>query len=279
MTTLERLQEFRDKFRRYAKIYEMITTTIKFKWPPGSLDEERRLREDLAEKLGELGPILRRLPGVSLSCNSARNGKSIPVLDVALSPFNSDPDKKLALTMAGHILAKAIGAARAAGQARLRALARPTPSIFLAHAFRPEIEKVLRHVTQLSRAVGFRVTTGEPPEARRVAEKVTERIVAADITVALMTADEPKDKPSLPSQWVTQEATEAHAIGKPVIRIIERGVSKEGRLFADAEYIELDLKDPVEGLVRYARMLAAEKQRLWQARKGKSSVKAAGKKP
>lgn len=279
MTTLERIQQLRDGIRRYEKAYATLTTTLKHKWPPGFCDDERQMCDNLREMLGELEPILRRLPGISLSHHHTRTRRSMSVLDVALSPFKSDPEKKLALAMAGHILTKAIGAARAAGEARLRALAKPTPSIFLAHAFRPELQKILRHVDHLSRAVGFRVTTGEPPEARRVAEKVTERIIAADITVALMTPDEPKHKPSLPSQWVTQEAMEAHALGKPVIRIIEASVSKEGRLFSDDEYIELDLKDPVEGLVRYARMLAAEKQHLGHARKGKPSVKAAGKKP
>jgi hypothetical protein len=103
-------------------------------------------------------------------------------------------------------------------------------SIFLARRFDDDGATAAATLRRFLSRSGFSVIEGEGYEARAIPSKVTDRIEQQDILLALLT---PGD-----TTWISSEAAFAHARGKYVLFLVEKGVNAaKGILGADYEHI------------------------------------------
>lgn len=220
---------------------------------------EETLRENLTQRLGQIEPLINNLPNIPVYIYVPAVGMNYNVLNEALSTIT----KMQGMFLEGAIQAlnKAVGAARNYDEQQLKALVRPSSEVFLAYSFRPENEKLVHLVRDLLVAIGFEILEGEEPKPISVSDKVKQKITSSDCLVALMTKDKQDDKGEwLPSDWVREEAVFALAQKKHVIRILEEGVSKEGKIFGDQEFIPIEKDNPARGIVHLARMIQSVKK-------------------
>jgi len=104
-------------------------------------------------------------------------------------------------------------------------------TIFLAHRFDEHGHKVSANLSEFLRRLGFEVLEGAGYEARDIPDKVMDRIQSQDIFICLVTAGDPS--------WILSEASSAHAIGKYLIILCEKGVTfNRGIIGKDYEYME-----------------------------------------
>lgn len=262
MSLVDDIAAFRDGFKKYQALFARLSDRHLDTDEAEQLirDEEIPLRESLTEQLGALHPILAKLPGISTHYYELATRGVVSFFDEALAT-NPGIRKGESIEYAVQALNKAVGAARALGDKKLQFLKSGQATLFLAYAFRAEVEPLIAQLRQLSLAQDFQILEGATPRATSVSEKVKEMIDSSTATVAVMSKDTEKNGEWLASEWVVQEATYALGKKKTVIRLIEDGVKTDGRIFGDQEYIPVDLKNPAPALVKYATMLAALRER------------------
>ena len=78
--------------------------------------------------------------------------------------------------------------------------------------------------------LGFQVTTGEGYSPKGVSNKVKRRLLAQEVVIAVLSR---KDD----STWLTQEAAGAAFTSRPLILLIEEGVTFKPGVLGDLEYI------------------------------------------
>lgn len=252
----EEVVEFRDRLKAYRNL---VRTIIERSERETAVDEllaqEEAHREALTEMLGRLHGVLERLPGVHTWYPEPSTGYNVSFFDEALSPDLDGPRKGVSLEFAIQSATKAVGVLAGKDESELRAIVGGRPLVFLSYSFRPANEEIVGLIRQLLVALGFDVLEGDDPRPASVSSKVKSKIGRASAVVSLMTRDVDEGGTSLPSTWVIEEATYGLAQNKPVVRMIEDGVSTEGRIFGDQEYIPLERANPAKALVRLARML------------------------
>jgi hypothetical protein len=124
----------------------------------------------------------------------------------------------------------------------------PERAAFVSHAF-AERDRTLVDLVKLAlRDSGIKVITGEPPEAKGLAEKVRSRIAAAQIFVALLTQRHKIDAGAYTtSPWVIEE--KGYFIGRggrPIVLLVEEGITvpdETGGLGGDLDYVRFDRLD------------------------------------
>jgi len=258
MTLTEKMQRFRQLFVEYGSICDRRENDVRRFGSAANPDDRRReveLRTELRLLLGEIQPYTDRIQHVGWWYTNTATKVSYHVLDNALQETGMQQPGVRHLAL--HAIDKCIGALRSMTADQQRVLAGRKRRLFLAHAFREPISKLVDQIKNLAEAQGFDVVEGEPPRPGSVSDKVQTLIGTCEVCVGLMTADTMEGATAKASEWVRQEVSFAHGQGKAVVRMIENGVDTEGRLFGDDEYIALDLQAPADALVRFARMLAA----------------------
>ena len=127
------------------------------------------------------------------------------------------------------------------------------PVVFIAHSFDLEDLGVVASFKRALQRRGYSITSGERPEARRVSEKIKERIDRSHIFVAILTRRQLIADGSrwTASPWVIEE--KGYSLGqnpqRPMILLVEDGITipdEIGGLEGDIEYIRFDrfLLDP-----------------------------------
>jgi hypothetical protein len=103
-------------------------------------------------------------------------------------------------------------------------------AVFLAHSFDDRGKSYAYELIKLLNLLRFQVTTGEGYSAQGISAKVKSRLLAQEVVIALLSQQED-------STWLTQESAGAAFTDKPLILIIEEGVSFKPGLHGDLEYI------------------------------------------
>ncbi len=131
-------------------------------------------------------------------------------------------------------------------------------TIFLSHSSKDA--HWVKRIADDSKQVGVEVYMYEhdPQPGRMIAEKVESAIRASDALVVLLTRE------SQFSAYVQQEIGLARGLGKPVIPLVQPGVSHANlAMLEGAEYINFDFEDPQPGLssfLEYLRRTQFDKQ-------------------
>jgi len=115
-----------------------------------------------------------------------------------------------------------------------------TATAFVGHSFETKDETIAETIIEALTAIGFRVVTGEKPEADRISEKVKRRIEANYLFVGVFTRRDKlvgKGKWNT-SPWVIEEKAYASAKNKKLILLRETGIDSIGGLHGDYEYIQ-----------------------------------------
>jgi hypothetical protein len=133
---------------------------------------------------------------------------------------------------------------------------RNTQTVFLAHSFASDDDRVNQLMRRALEAMGLRVLTGEKPRAERISEKVKRRIDASEALVGLFTRrDKFQDRDEWgTSPWLIDEKAYALAKGKKLVLLKESGVSNIGGLQGDAELVPFDRAELAEAIVRLIEM-------------------------
>jgi len=125
--------------------------------------------------------------------------------------------------------------------------------MFVGHSFSPDDLKLAELVKAALRRWGVNVVTGERSEARRISEKVKDRIKTSDAFIAIFTRRHPIAKTGkwTTSPWVVDEKGFALGHDRPVIVLLEDQVSwldETGGLQGDIEYLPFTRKDVSKAL-------------------------------
>jgi hypothetical protein len=141
--------------------------------------------------------------------------------------------------------------------------------VFVAFPFKPRsgpaVRKVVDRIGRLIKSHGLVPATGESLGGNSLTPAVKKLIAESDALIALLTREERisgKNK-WLASDWVKSEITTGRAIGKPAIALVEPEVDVKG-LFAENEYIVLDLNKPLETLLQLSETI-----RVWKEETGR----------
>jgi tetratricopeptide (TPR) repeat protein len=140
---------------------------------------------------------------------------------------------------------------------------------FLAHSFAEVDKPVVAGVRQFVESAGIEVTTGERAQNRSVAQKVKERITAADLFIGLFTRDRlittrgkisrllhPRDDGAYTtSYWVIQESGFALGLDKQMVLLVEQGITAFPELQGDMEVVFFDRTSLERSFVRVNQML------------------------
>jgi hypothetical protein len=121
----------------------------------------------------------------------------------------------------------------------------PRLEVFLSHATADAEQVAL--VSKQIEALGIDVYLAEhdPKPGTSIAEKVEEALERSGAVVVLITST------SVNSAYVQQEIGLAHAHGKVIVPIIEKGVDRSRLgLLGEAEWLELDLSAPTEAMAK-----------------------------
>ena len=111
----------------------------------------------------------------------------------------------------------------------------PKNTVFLSHRFADE--EYVDGLTRLLRQEGFQVVTGKHANTF-ISRAVLDRIRACEFFVCLMTRDQAKaDGTYTTSPWLLEEKGAAIALGKPLVLMVEEGVSDYGGLEGDWQRI------------------------------------------
>jgi len=101
---------------------------------------------------------------------------------------------------------------------------------FVAHSFDDRGKSYAYEVIKLLSMLDFQVTTGEGYSPEGVSKKVKRRLLAQEVVIAVLSR---KDD----STWLTQETAGAAFTDKPLILMIEEGVTLKPGVLGDLEYI------------------------------------------
>jgi hypothetical protein len=126
----------------------------------------------------------------------------------------------------------------------------PRLEVFVSHATKDEAHVAL--VRQQMEALGISVYLAEhdPQPGKVLAEKVRTAIHRSHAVVVLITTA------SVSSAYVQQEIGIAHAWGKPIIPIVEKGIAvRQLGILQGVEYLELDMAAPAETLAKMTQRL------------------------
>jgi hypothetical protein len=144
-----------------------------------------------------------------------------------------------------------------AARARTEKALPPRKTVFLSHRFADE--DYVRGLVRLLVQSGFEVVTGKSANTF-VSKAVLDRIKACEFFVCLMTRDQAKtDGTYTTSPWLLEEKGAALAFGKPLVLMVEEGVTDYGGLQGDWQRIHFGAKgfltaalEAVEQLSSYA---------------------------
>lgn len=122
-------------------------------------------------------------------------------------------------------------------------------SAFVAQSFAASDARVNDCVSQILRALGVKVVTGERPTAETISEKVKRGIEEQSLFVGIFTR---RDKIARKTEWTTSAWVideKAYAFGrqKPLVLLKETGVGSIGGIQGDYQYIEFS-RDQLETL-------------------------------
>jgi hypothetical protein len=132
--------------------------------------------------------------------------------------------------------------------------------IFLAYSFRPDQPgkvKLIQYIERLVRSHDLVPVNGEVAGGKPLTAAVQKLIAASDALIAVFTREQKLAKKDswLPTQWVQDEFATARADPRRrTIALIEDGIKRNGA-FTDDEYIQLDIDNPREALVRLSETL------------------------
>lgn len=217
--------------------------------------QEIILREELTENLGILESYLKRL-GVSMQISAY--GRIFPIFDTALSSKIFDnPSKGDALEAAVQMTIKAVGLLKGKDENEINQLTRKTPIIFVAHSFKEENNYLIEKFLKFLQTFDIAISLGSEVNTNSISEKIKKKIDDSDIVLGIMTKDEQNAEGNWSaSKWIVEEL--AYSLGnkdREIIRLIESGCDKEGRIFGDREYIEFHKEDISDALIKLAEVL------------------------
>jgi hypothetical protein len=106
----------------------------------------------------------------------------------------------------------------------------PRRAVFLAHSFDDRGKSYAYEVIKLLNLLGFEVTTGEGYSPQGISAKVKKRLLAQEVVIAVLSKQED-------STWLTQESAGAIFTGKPLVLLIEEGVTFKPGILGDLEYV------------------------------------------
>jgi len=252
------LMRFRDEFKEYQKIVSTMWDLARDSYYRNREEiekirkQEAVLRERLTEALGVLEPYLRRL-GVFMK--SVAHGRTFPVFDTALdSQIFDNPAKGESLRMATQMSIKAVGLLKSKDVGDLK---RKTPIVFVAHSFREENKDLLDKFLRFLRTFNIAISLGSEADTISVSKKIKQKINDSDIVLGIMTKDEQDAKGNWSaSKWVIEELSYSLGDNKEIIRLIENGCDKEGRIFGDREYIEFFREDTSDAIIKLTEVLS-----------------------
>jgi hypothetical protein len=120
------------------------------------------------------------------------------------------------------------------------AVSREARTVFLSHRFAEE--EYVKGLRTLLDQNGFQTMTGQSSNTY-ISRAIIERIRQADLFVCLMTRADPKaDGTFTTSPWLLEEKGVALAFGKPLVIMVEEGVSDFGVLQGDWQRIHFGAK-------------------------------------
>ena len=255
------LIRFRDDFKKYQEIvsrmWELDSEPYLRNHEEIEKIEEQEiiLREKLTENLGILEPYLKRL-GVSMRISAY--GRVYPIFDTALdSQIYNNPSKGDALGSAVQMSIKAVGLLKGKDENEINRLTRKTPIIFVAHSFKEENENLIEKFLKFLQTFDIAISLGSEIDTKPISEKIKQKIDDSDIVLGIMTKDEQNAEGNWSaSKWIIEEL--AYSLGnkdREIIRLIESGCDKEGRIFGDREYIEFCKEDISDAFIKLSEIL------------------------
>jgi hypothetical protein len=117
---------------------------------------------------------------------------------------------------------------------------------FVGHSFAEADASIVIAAKRTIRTTGYSITTGEAAEASRISKKITRRIDASHLFVALLTRrHEIGDGSWTTSPWVIEEKAYSfgNSILRPIVLLVEHGIAipdETGGLHGDLEYIAFE---------------------------------------
>ncbi len=154
------------------------------------------------------------------------------------------------------------GGADVLAKAEPRLTARPQRfhlenTVFVSHRFAPEDEGYVEGLTSHLGDKGFQVITGKLATGY-ISQAVIQRIRDAEFFLCLLTrADAKADGTYTASAWLHQELGAAIAFGKPVVIMVEEGVTDLGGLQGDVQRIHFAVKGFMKAALDAAKILRA----------------------
>jgi hypothetical protein len=103
-------------------------------------------------------------------------------------------------------------------------------TVFIAHSFDEAGRSYAFQLTKFLSLLGFEVATGEGFSPERISSKVKRRLLTQGIAIVVLS-----DKDDM--TWLIQEMTGADFSGKPIIILVEEGVTFKSGILGDIEYI------------------------------------------
>lgn len=257
-TVVENLIRFRDDLKEYHQTC-MDMWKARDSYDSVRIEEiketrEKPQREKLTEDFGYIEKYLNRL-GVSMAATAY--GSTFLIFDAALSStVFENPAKGEGLPMAVQMATKAIGIAKSMSESEMSKINRNIPNIFISYNFSEENKTIAKKIIDFVGKFDVAIILGSETDNKSISEKVKEKIDNADIVVAVMTKDEQNASGEWsPSKWIIEEMAYALASKKEIIRLLEDGNAKDGRIFGDKEYIPFNRDDMSDALVRLAEVL------------------------
>lgn len=131
-----------------------------------------------------------------------------------------------------------------------------SPRAFVGHSFADDYAHVASAVIAALEAIGVATTTGEPPRAGSLSDKVKGRIEANHLFVGIFTRREKisgKEEWTT-SPWVIDEKAYAFGRARKLILMKEQGVGSIGGIQGDYEFIEFNRERLDVAIVKLIRM-------------------------
>ena len=140
-------------------------------------------------------------------------------------------------------------------------------TVFFSYRF--DDEAYVGGLISLLQQTGFTVLTGRET-AGSVSSVVLKRIADADVVLCVMTKDQAKANGGFTtSPWLLEEKGAALALRKPLVLMVEDGVTDYGELQGDAERIHFGersmLQAALQAIDRLSTLAIATKQRIHSA--------------